>query len=86
MKESNSEIDDGLILSVVWDTEGLQPVETDGHPGEADAEDNQVLAATEGYPEAHGRRRLETKSRPDGKYALLYTTFTRHSSRSFSFH
>lgn len=52
---------------MVWDPEGLQPPETDGHPGEADAEDNQVLAATEGYSEAHGGRRLADQSRPDGK-------------------
>lgn len=53
---------------MVWDPEGLQPPETDGHPGEADAEDNQVLAATEGHSEAHGSRRLAAQSRPDGKY------------------
>lgn len=69
MKTGSGEVNHSRLLSVVWDPEGLQPPETHGHPGEADAEDNQVLAATEGHPEAHGHWRLETQSRPDGKYS-----------------
>lgn len=60
---------------MVWDPERLQPSETDGHPGEADAEDNQVLAATEGHSEAHGSRRLAAQSRPDGKFCYRQLVF-----------
>lgn len=84
MKTANAEV--SRLLSVVWDPEGLQPPETDGHPGEADAEDNQVLAATQGHPEAHGRRRLETQSWPDGKYSCrlsLVHRVPRGAVRSF---
>lgn len=83
MKTANAEVNRSRLLSVVWDPEGLQPPETDGHPGEADAEDNQVLAATQGHPEAHGRRRLEAQSRPDGKYSCILSLV--HTSRSGSF-
>ena len=43
-----------MFFSVVWNAAGLQPVEAGGHPGEADAEADQVLPPTQGHPQEHG--------------------------------
>lgn len=62
-----------IVCLVVWDAEGLQQAATDGYPGEADAADYQVLATSQGHPEAHRHWRTQDQPWPHGKckYSLF---------------
>lgn len=54
--------------AVVWDAEGLQQTPPDGHPGQADAEDHQVLTPAQGHPEAFGGGGPQTVLGPNGNF------------------
>lgn len=70
-------VNTSFVITVVRDAKGLQPIETYGHTGDADAEAHQIFAPAQGRLQEHGERGPARGIETYGKIFSLFSQFLR---------